>query len=133
MPTDMTMGDFVRHLAARMQKAGIAMPFKNERPWHLLFYHLTTADLPDKPAFLGALMFDWDGPYPRCRALSEFIQALHWTGNVSVGNPSYETLSVQPEVLALWQEEGEALPEGMRGFLDQTAERARQEFAGAGL
>jgi transposase-like protein len=38
------------------------MPFKNQRPWHFLFYELKKAqDIPGKPALFDRLLFDWDG------------------------------------------------------------------------
>ena len=52
----------VKHLAALMQEKGIDIPFKNERPWHYLFFDLKLdKSLRGRPPLLDELVFDWDG------------------------------------------------------------------------
>jgi hypothetical protein len=128
MPQDMTLGDFVKQLTVRMEDEKLVMLFKDEEPWHLLFYRLKKAEAPVKPAFLSTLRFDWDGPYPRCQELSEFIQALHWTGSVVAANPSYDKITLQNEVRKIWSDDGKKLSPELSTFLDQGIEYAKQEF-----
>jgi hypothetical protein len=81
MPEDMTLGDFVKQLTVRMEDEKLIMLFKDEAPWHLLFYRLKKAEARVKPAFLSTLRFDWDGPYPRCQELSDYLNSFrHCTG-----------------------------------------------------
>ena len=128
MATSLTLGDFVKQLAIRMENEKLVMLFKDEAPWHLLFYRLKKVQSDGKPEFLSALRFDWDGPYPRCQELSDFIQALHWTGSVVAANPSYERITLQDDLKKIWSDEGRDLAPGVQQFLDQGVEFARQEF-----
>jgi hypothetical protein len=118
----LTLGDFVKQIAADIKE----MPFKAERPWHVLFYELQhQPDEPGKPEFLRNLRFDWDGPYPKCRDLSDFIHALHWNSSVSATNPSFEKIVLPDEVAKLWS--GYRLtidPDGQR-YLDKAIKTAR--------
>ena len=60
----MTLGEFVKYLAALLSKNDVPMPFKDEEPWHVLFYRLQEEKYAGKPEFLGRLIFDWGGPFP---------------------------------------------------------------------
>jgi len=104
-PQDMTLGDFVQQLL--VQLGGDAeLHFKDERPWHELFYKLKTdPDAPGKPTFFETLFFDWNGAYPKCLELSEYLHALHWTGCMAAANPGYDLFKLNPEVEALWHGE----------------------------
>jgi hypothetical protein len=128
MATSLTLGDFVKQLAIRMEDDKLVMLFKDEAPWHLLFYRLKKVQADDKPEFLSALRFDWDGPYPRCQELSDFIQALHWTGSVVAVNPSYEKIMLQDDLKKIWSDEGDGLSPPLRELLAKGLEFARQEF-----
>jgi len=132
MSQNLSLGDFIKQLTARLQGEGIPIPFKNERPWHFLFYELKKErDLPGWPRFLDQLLFDWDGPYPRSRELSAFLHALHWNASVSANNPHYETIELPDSVADLWQQRIGGLDKDARQFLDETVRRARAEFAQA--
>ena len=66
------------------------IPFQDESPWHIVLYRLKQ-DLQDPlPKFISELTFDWDGPFPKSQDVSDFLQALHWTGSVEALNPTYE-------------------------------------------
>src|SRR5690242_4508258 len=98
---NISLGEFVTTLVLRMQQKGITMPFQNEEKWHKLFYCFKkNASQPGRPAFLDKLRFDWDGRYPKAQDLSEYLQALHWNGFVSVANPTYDRMSVDQDVAA---------------------------------
>jgi hypothetical protein len=131
MAAQITLGDFVKQLAIRMEAQNLVILFKDETPWHLLFYRLKKEPSDDKPGFLSSLRFDWDGPYPRCQELSDFIQALHWTGSVVAANPSYERIMLQDDLRQIWRDEGDGLGPGLQGFLDRSLAFARQEFPAA--
>lgn len=130
MTGELTLGDFVKVIAVRINEEGMALPFKEEAPWHFLFYELKKAPIATgKPAFLDKLRFDWDGPYPRCQELSDFIQALHWTGSVTVGNPSYDRIILNPDLSAKWKEEAQAFTPDISGLLGEGVEIAKREFS----
>jgi hypothetical protein len=81
------------------------MPFRNERPWHELFFELKSRpDCLRGAGFLGSLRFDWNGPYPKCQELSSFLHALHCNMSASAANPSFKTIALTKEVVALWTE-----------------------------
>lgn len=126
----MTLGEFVKQLAALLQRDKVTMPFKNERAWHELFYALKRDQaVPGKPQFLESLRFDWDGPYPKSRDLSQFLEALHWNASVSASNPQFEVITLPEEVAELWLRRYDDGDPELKGFLDAAVGRARQEFA----
>jgi hypothetical protein len=129
MAGELTLGEFVKIIAVRIHEEGLKLPFKEEAPWHYLFYELKKApDLSDKPAFFRRLRFDWDGAYPRCQELSEFIQALHWTGSVTVGNPSYDQIMLNDDLSAKWKEEESEFIPADSAFLARGIDIAKREF-----
>lgn len=118
-----TLGDFVKEMAALMKDADLRLPLKDERPWHLLFFELKRdRNVAGRPAFPDRLIFDWDGPSPRCQELSEFIHALHWNATVTASNPTYETLTLGEEVATRWR------PATVTNFHHAALAQARTRF-----
>ena len=118
-----TLGDFVKELAALMTQEHLQLPLKDERPWHILFFNLKQIpDAPDRPPFFDDLVFDWDGPAPKCQELSEFIHALHWSAAVTANNPTYDTIQLTDDVADDWR------PARVTAFHDTALEHARLEF-----
>jgi len=129
MSTLLSLGDTVKQLALLMKENQVKMVFKNEAPWHLLFYRWKQeAELQIRPPFLDKLRFDSDGHYPRCRELSEFLHGLHTTCSARVANPSYEEIILQPQVTRLWKKAQTDLDEHARQFLEQGLAIAKEEF-----
>lgn len=128
---EMSLGQFVKQLAGTLQQQGVELPFKNQRPWHCLFYDLTKVDDPGRPLFLTELIFDWDGPFPRCRELSEFLNALHFTASASARNPRFDTISLAPETVQQWLLQAGDDEPALKAFLASAAERAAPEFHAA--
>lgn len=124
---DVSLGEFIKLLTSRVDNDQMHMPFKDEQPWHMLFYRLKKENWPGKPAFLGDLQFDWVGRYPICQDLSDYIHALHFTGCMSASNPSYDEITLNKELADRWAAEtvGGELP----GFIARAVELARTEFA----
>jgi hypothetical protein len=125
---DSSLGEFVKQLAALLQMNNVPLPFKNEEPWHLLFYELKETCRKGRPGFFDELRFDWDGPFPKCQELSNFLQALHWNASVSAANPHYDTIALPPAVAELWSKSVGTLPEDKRAFLDEALALAEKEF-----
>jgi len=122
---DMSLGDFVQQILVLLNDE--KLHFRQERPWHELLYRLKTdPDQQGKPQFLRELFFDWNGPYPRSRELSEYLHGLHWTGCLSAPNPTYDSFTLKPEVRQIW-EQVEIEPM-LRRFLDTVGEAARAEL-----
>jgi hypothetical protein len=133
MSFETTLGDFVEELVALLVKKGVRIPFKNQRPWHRLFYGLKkSTSIPGRPPFLDRLFFDWDGSYAKSEELSEFLHALHWNASVSAGNPHFQTISVSDDVAGLWLKRLEKLDPQSKQFLEEAASRAETEFAQCG-
>ena len=131
MPEEITLGDFLKLLVASLQRNHVAMPFQNDRPWHLLFYRLKRdAAARDAIPFLKDLWFDWDGPYPKSRELTEFLQALHWTASLGVVNPNYDAIVIPEDVAELWIKDAETLKEAEKKLLDEAIENAQATFRG---
>lgn len=127
---ELSLGEFVKHLAALLHKDKVTMPLEDERRWHLVFYALKHArNLPEKPAFLEELMFDWDGPYPKARELSQFLQALHWTGNVSAINPQFRQMTLPNDVAELWLKRLETADSQTKKLLELAVQYAKEQFA----
>lgn len=99
---DATLGDFVQQLLLQLRNS--ELHFKDERPWHELFYRLKIGpDTPGKPDFLRELFFDWNGEYPKCRDLSEYLHTLHWTGCMAAANPAYDRFRLSQDIGNLWR------------------------------
>lgn len=122
----MSLGEFVKQVAVRMKDAKIPMPFKDEKPWHFLIYNLAVSEIKPKPEFLGRLQFDWDGPYPRSRDLSDYLHGLHFTGCVSAGNPSYDEITLDEDLAKLWS--SVPLSEEVKHFMDEVMNIAQKQF-----
>lgn len=127
----MNLTTFVKQIAVRLSDEDVHMPLRNQRVWHALFYRLKKSDLPGKPAFLSNLWFDWDGPAPESPELTDLLARLHWNASVSASNPSYETITVRPEVAQLWKQEAPALNGDEEAFLSAAATQAKATFATA--
>jgi hypothetical protein len=124
----MSLGEFVKQLAVLMDNNDLVMLFKEETPWHVLFYRLKKDAALGKPDFFRTLRFDWDGPHPKCQELSRFIQTLHWTGAVGAVNPSYEKIVLKPEVSKVWADMANELEDDLKQFLQRAADLAKEEF-----
>jgi hypothetical protein len=111
-----------------MRDNGIVMVYKNEAPWHYLFYRLKKEARGVRPAFLDRLRFDADGHYPRSRELSEFLHGLHTACTVRVPNPSYEEITLQPRVTRVWEETRKGLDNQTKEFLEKGLAIAKEEF-----
>lgn len=128
---DLSLGQFVRQLAALLQKQSVQLPFKNQRPWHLLFYRLKKdSTSPGRPQFFDELGFDWDGAYPKSQQLAEFLNAMHFTANVSARNPHFDVISVAPEVADRWARSIKQDDPEVMQFVSNAVALAQQEFSG---
>jgi hypothetical protein len=129
MSIQRSLGDIVRQMALLMKENGLVMVYKNEAPWHYLFYRLKKETKGEsRPAFLDRLRFDADGHYPRCRELSEFLHGLHTACTVRVPNPSYEEITLQPRVTRVWEEARGSLDNQTKQFLEKGLAIAKEEF-----
>ncbi len=116
-------------LVANLNKDEVPLPFRNQEPWHLLFYALKMEpDTPEKPNFLSELVFDWDGPSPKCEEISEFLNGLHITANVSGLNPRFDLITVDDDDAASWLQDLEQLDQVSKSFVLHATEIARNEF-----
>ena len=124
----MFLGDFVEQIAVRLQQQNVEMPFENEQPWHELFYELKRSTVDGKPDFFSALRFDWDGPYPKCLELSEFLHALHWNACIDARNPHFDRITLPPAIAEAWSKREAQFDSAMRSFLEHSATRAKEVF-----
>lgn len=124
---DISLGEFVKQLTVRIHDKRVAMPFKDETRWHLLFYGFKREQRPGRPTFFDHLRFDWDGPYPRSEELSNYIHALHFTGCVAASNPSYDEISLNESLGKLWS--SERLEGELSGFMDHAVTVVQERFA----
>jgi hypothetical protein len=125
---NISLGEFVKQLTVRIHERDWPMPFKEEGQWHLLFYQFKREGQRGRPAFFDQLRFDWDGPYPRSQELSDYIHALHFTGCVAASNPSYDRLSLNDRLGALWS--SEKLEGDLSEFMDYAMGLVEKQFAG---
>ncbi len=123
---NVSLGDFVQQLL--LQLGDSELPFRDERPWHELFYQLKIAPAErGKPQFLSDLVFDWNGAYPRSQELSEYLHGLHWTGCISASNPSYDKFRLSQEVGNKWRDA--VVEQDLLEFVAAAAQAARNELA----
>lgn len=126
--TSITLGDLLRLLVAKLADKSIKIPLQDERLWQRVFYSLKK-ELGSKFEFLRKLRFDWDGPAPRSRELAEYIHALHWTGNTSGFNPSWESMTLPPEVAKEWLNELDAMDPEVKELVNTAFTKAKSAFA----
>ena len=82
----------------------MAIPFKNEKSWHYLFYELKKdKKAAGRPPCPDELEFDWG------RAISEISRTIGFPSTrymsgceCSVSKPHYETINLSKEVRNLW-------------------------------
>lgn len=126
---NLSLGKMVTILAGKLHQAGVELPFRNQVPWHLLFYTLKMEQaVPEEAEFIRELEFDWDGPFPKCEALSEYLNGFHITANVSGLNPSFDYFQVNDDDATRWSQDLEQLGENTRTFILQAVDLARIEF-----
>ena len=119
-----TLGDFVRHVATQLTTAREGFPYNEEEPWHVMLLYMRNK-YGSKWDFLGRIKFDvGEVPYPRCRKLSDFLQALHWSGALTVENPTYAKARVIQSLAKEWEDEESRQDEKYRALVDE----AVQEF-----
>ena len=127
--TQMTLGEFVKYLAASLSMRGTPMSFKDEEPWHVLLYRLQEENLAEKPEFLDRIIFDWGGPFPKSKDLSRYLQLLHVTGCVGVTNPSYKKMELSEGLEKLWYSRVKELPKAQLEFVQHAAGLAEETFS----
>ena len=125
----MTLGEFVKYLAARLTENKTPMLFKEEAPWHFVLYRLHDEEFEGKPQFLSSLKFDWGGPFPKCKELSRYLQFLHSTACVGTMNPSYEEMVLKPDLEKLWFSELNRMGQSQQKFMGHAADLAAKEFS----
>lgn len=129
----MTLADFIKYLAALLNKGNIDMPYEDESPWHELFYDLKTREeTHKKPEFIKNLRFDWDAPYPKSPEVSEYLHALHWSACVTAQNPYYERITLSPPIALYWLNEYGNLDEDDKIYLSEVALFAKERFSPKG-
>jgi len=125
----MTLGEFVKYLAALLTENKVQMLFKEEAPWHFVLYELYDQKFEGKPQFFNDLKFDWGGPFPKCKELSRYLQFLHSTACVGTMNPSYEEMVLKPDLEKLWYSELQSVEAPEQKFLGHAADLAKKEFS----
>ena len=113
---EMTLADFIKYLVTLLNLKKIDMPYEDERSWHELFFFLKT-QREDMPDFIRSLIFDWDTSYPKSSEVSEYLHALHWTACVTAQNPSYEKITLSPQMSSFWQKEYDNLDAYDKNYL----------------
>jgi hypothetical protein len=118
---NITLGDFVQQLLLKIG-TNKELHFKDERPWHELFYELKKSQKRvGKPEFLEKMFFDWNGEYPRSPELSSCLHSLHWTGCMAAANPGYDRFKLNQKIGDLWKTKVDG---SLDAFLQKTANKA---------
>jgi hypothetical protein len=126
--TSFTLGDLLRLLVAKLTDKSINLPLQDDRLWQRVFYSLKK-EFGSKFEVLAKLRFDSDGPSPRSKELADYIHALHWTGNTSGFNPSWETMTLPPDIAADWLQELETMEPEVKELVDIAFTKAKSAFA----
>lgn len=118
-----TLGDFVRHVAAIITERDKGFPYNQEEPWHTMLREVRCT-FGNKMDFLKSVRFDiGEVPYPRCKKLSEFLQALHWSGALTVENPTYAKARVIPSLVEEWISEEKEQDKGYRELVEEAVKK----------
>ncbi len=125
----LSLGDFVKFLLLSLQRNGTGLSLNNRELWHQLFYRLKKIGEADgKPEFLKNLWFDWDGKYPKCPKLADYLNTLRLFGSVVTTGPRYEEYTIPEETQKLWLREYEKLNKATKNFLKISTVIAEEEF-----
>jgi len=126
-----SIADVVDYLLLLLHKNGIPLFLRYEYRWHILFYGLKKTQLIEgKPAFLRELVLDWDGIYPKCNELSEYLTGLRVTGTATIANiPRFsEDYVLREDVAMRWEEQFDLLSETDKKFLFDLFKIAKEQF-----
>ena len=99
-----TLGDFVRHTATLLTKEQGGFPYSDDTSWHKMLLHIRDKYVELEPFRSIVFAYD-DSTYPTCTKMSEFLEALHWSGALSVDNPAFNTAKIKPDLLNIWEKE----------------------------
>ncbi|MEM3193311.1 MAG: hypothetical protein QXP36_07305 [Conexivisphaerales archaeon] len=99
-----TLGDFIRHVAAVLTKENNGFPYSDDTSWHKMLLDIRNEYPGLEPFKSVTFVFD-DSTYPTCTKMSEFLEALHWSGALSVENPAYKTAKVKSDLADMWEKE----------------------------
>ena len=125
----MSLGDFIKFLLLSLQRNGTGLSLNNRELWHHLFYRLKEiGEADDKPGFLKNLWFDWDGRYPTCPKLADYLNTLCLVGSVVTTSPRYEEYTIPEETQKFWLREYEKLDKATKRFLKISTVIAEEEF-----
>jgi hypothetical protein len=114
--TSFTLGDLLRLLVAKLTDKSINLPLQDDRLWQRVFYSLKKE-------------FGSKFEVLRSKELADYIHALHWTGNTSGFNPSWETMTLPPDIAADWLQELETMEPEVKELVDIAFTKAKSAFA----
>jgi len=125
----MTMGDFVQHLLLFLHRDEENLRLHEMEHWHKLFYQLhKLPPEPGRPPFLDKLFFAWNGPYPSCDDVAEYLRRLHLLGFIVCDSPGYRKYWLPEKTVQSWQREHDRLGAREREFLSKAALMAKREL-----
>ena len=103
-----------KQLTALLENSNMAIPFKNEKSWHYLFYELKKdKKAAGRPPFFDELEFDSG------RAISEISRTIGFPTLVTLGNASVSASNPHYETINLSQRGKE--------YIDQETRRTRRQ------
>jgi len=125
----MFFGEFIKHFILSLQKNGIPVKLKEQKPWHLLFYRLKhECDVAELVPYLKELRFDWDAPYPKSPELSELLNNMCIVGVLKTTSPTFEHYTLTDGMEALIESRRGILNAHEKRCLEYAVQLARKEF-----
>jgi hypothetical protein len=119
----------MKFLIFLLNREGVNLCFHERVCWHTLFYNLKYASNPEIPSVLRDLFFEWNGPFPVCREVDEYLDGFRVTGCVESASPDFRKFWLLEGIAKLWSREYDSLSEAQRRFLEKVVlKSARAEF-----
>ncbi|MBI5803411.1 hypothetical protein HY448_01875 [Candidatus Pacearchaeota archaeon] len=117
-----SLGQFTKHLVARLIRESRPMPQAYDNSWHELFYKLHDAK-GDKPQVISDMQFDWNGPSPISQDLSGLLNGIRiYFGVTGFGRD----IEIREDDVNRWLKEGETFGPRLREYFDYCVSEAKK-------
>ncbi|MDR3582409.1 MAG: hypothetical protein P4L67_04015 [Candidatus Pacebacteria bacterium] len=125
----MSLSELVKFLTLLLHKEKIGLNFDQQQCWHTALYNIKKLpEMPGKPASLEGIFFDWNGPYPVCKELDDYLWGMGCTGCVEWSTLNMHEYELVKGVAAIWDEEYRRLTEDEKHFLGAALRCVQLEF-----
>lgn len=116
----LSLSELVARMLLFYHKQHPILPLEEIRRWHEGFYWLKkNVDVVGRPDLFQDLRFDFDGPYPKCQALEEVLDALFGFQIVIRARPEFRMYELSSDMKELWEQKLPPLNKEAQEFVEK--------------